>query len=225
MISLLNDMTSPYSSFESWVYDRMIAPAVVGFTDTVGVDPTETLRPGGSLLDVGCGGGHLLEHLASQTTDEALTGVDLSPEQVGRASKRLARFGGRVRVVEGSALALPFEDGGFDVVVSVASIKHWPAPETGLHECVRVLVPGGRLVVIEADRGCHLVDAARFVDRWALPAAMQPVALAAFRTWVAGQSLDVEEARTLASGLSLSLSRVQRVTGTPAWVIDGVKKG
>lgn len=224
MATLFEDITAPYSKMESWGYDHFIAPAVIAFADEVDILPAELSRRRGRLLDVGCGGGHLLEHLARRSDGIQLTGLDLSAEQVDRARRRLGRFGERVAVVEGSALAIPFEDDTFDAVVSVASIKHWPDAFAGLAECVRVLSPGGRLVVIEADRGCRLEDAARFVARWQLPAALQTLALAGFRTWVAGQSLDLDDARALAAGLPLSLCRVQRIVGTPAWLLDGVKR-
>jgi SAM-dependent methyltransferase len=109
------------------------------------------------------------------------------------------------------------------VVTSVASIKHWPDQARGLRECVRVLRAGGRLVVFEADRGCRLGDAQDFVARWTLPRPLRLPALAAFRTWVAGQAIDLDDARALVSGLSLEATEVRRVPGTPALMLAGSK--
>ena len=216
--NLLANMTSPYSSLDAWAYDTVVAPSVVSFLDDVDLELPATAN--GKLLDVGCGGGQVLAALACRYPSAHLTGLDLSADQVRRAKRRLRAASATAQLVEGSALAMPFRDGHFDLVISVASIKHWPDPAKGLAECVRVTRPGGRLVVVEADRGCHLDDAKAFVRRWRLPRVMRPAALAMFRTWVAGQSMDLEEVRALASTLVLSDVRVERLGGAPAWVMD-----
>jgi ubiquinone/menaquinone biosynthesis C-methylase UbiE len=175
-------------------------------------------------LDVGCGGGHLALEIARRRPRARVTGVDLSPEQVARAKKR-ARTAGvddRVRFVQGSALDLPFGC-EFDVVTSVASIKHWPDQAQGLSECVRVLRSGGQLFVFEADRGCYLDDAAAFVRQWRLPRMMHVVALGMFRTWVAGQALDLDDARALLAPLALESAEVRRIAGTPALAMTARK--
>ena len=62
--------------------------------------------------------------------------------------------GGRLRVMEGSAEALPFRSACFDVVTAFETVYFWPDLETGLREAVRVLRSRGRLVVADefADR-------------------------------------------------------------------------
>lgn len=222
MSGLLNNMTSPYSSAESWIYDAMIAPAVVRFMDRL-ENGLDTLDKGSSVLDVGCGGGHVLTALATRRRDLTLRGVDLSAEQVGRANDRLKQFAPNRPVVQGNAMDLPFEDETFDGVYSCASIKHWPDQSLGLAECARVLKPGGRLVVVEADRGCILSDAARFVAEWRIPSLLKPLFLMAFRTYVAGQSIDLDDARRMSELLPLSSCEISRIPGTPGLVIDGIK--
>ena len=172
---------------------------------------------------LGCGGGHLALDIAARRAGAQVTGLDLSAEQVARAAARAKARGLAVQFVQGSALDLPFDSGSFDVVTSVASIKHWPDQARGLRECVRVLRAGGRLVVFEADRGCRLGDAQDFVRRWALPRPLRLPALAAFRTWVAGQAIDLDDARELVGGLSLEATEVRRVPGTPALMLAGSK--
>ncbi len=222
MPGLINNMTSPYSAAEAWLYDAIIAPAVVRFMDQLerGLD---TLDKGSSVLDVGCGGGHILVALANRRPDLTIRGVDLSAEQVGRANDRLKKVAPAPPVVQGNAMDLPFEDGTFDAVYSCASIKHWPDQSLGLAECARVVRPGGRLVVVEADRGCLFSDAARFVAQWRIPALLKPLFMMGFRTYVAGQSIDLDDARRMSELLPLSSCDVSRIPGTPGLVIDGVK--
>jgi SAM-dependent methyltransferase len=219
-MSLLEGFTSPYSALEARIYDALIAPAVLEVFREVGpaYAAPDSPAPGARLLDVGCGGGHVLLEIAARRPDLALAGVDLEPGQIARARRRAHGRGARVDLRVGDALALPFADGAFEAVISVASIKHWPDRRRGLAECARVLAPGGALVVVEADRGCRLEDARRFVARWRhLPAPASRVALALFRTFVAGQSLDLDEARELAAGApGLDEVRVERVAGQPA---------
>ncbi len=220
----VRDFTAPYTALESWVYDRVIAPAVVGMKDAV-VEPFLARVPaGGEALEVGCGGGQLAVDLATRRTDLRYVGLDLSHEQIGRARRRAAPLSPRVTFIQGSALDLPFPDARFDVVISVASIKHWPDPARGLSECTRVLAPGGLLVVVEADRGCTFEDAKRFVSRWRVAPIARPLLLGLFRTLVAGRSLDLDDARALVGGLPVASADVRRIPGTPALIIEATRE-
>jgi SAM-dependent methyltransferase len=224
MMSMIRNITAPYSGAEAWLYDRFIAPAIVDLLGRVGPQLERELPEGAEILDVGCGGGQVMAFMAARHPAAGFVGLDLSPQQVARARERTRALGDRISVVEGSALELPFADGRFDLVYSCASIKHWPDPAQGLGECVRVLKPGGRLLVIEVDRGCRYDEAADFVGRWRLPRLLRTPNLLLFRLWVAGRSLDLLEARELATGLPLEEWRVERIEETPAFMLEGRKR-
>ena len=68
---------------------------------------------------------------------------------VGRAKVAASRFDDRVRLVEGDAQALPFEDNSFDRVTISFGIRNIPDRDKALSEIARVLKPGGRLAVLE----------------------------------------------------------------------------
>jgi ubiquinone/menaquinone biosynthesis C-methylase UbiE len=222
MPDFFEDITTPYTAVEAWIYDRFVAPAVAELLKRNLREILDAVPRGANLLDVGCGGGHALELLAARRPDLHLHGVDLSPGQVARAR---ARLGDRATIVEGSALKIPFPRDRFDVVFSDASIKHWSDPARGLRECVRVLRSGGRLVVTEADRACRFEDAAAFVRRWRFPRVVFPLNLAFFRTWVAGRAFDLDEFEAFAAALPLDERRVRRIEGMPAIMLEGIKRG
>lgn len=220
---MVKTMAGEYTPFEAWFYDTIIAAGVVATFDRVLPTLLADFPAGAKVLDVGCGGGQLLLAMAARQPDWRLTGLDLSDGQVKRARARAAGAGAGVDFVQGSALDLPFADDTFDGVVSVASIKHWPDPARGLAEIYRVLKPGGTMLVFEVDRGCNIDDARAFVGGMRLPAPMREVGVSLFRTYVAGQSQDIEDARALAGGLPRGTARAERVPNMPAFVITATK--
>ena len=102
------------------------------------------------VLDVGCGGGRTLSKLAAIATQGKVYGIDHSAESVAMAMRTNQQWIdlGRVEVREASVSRLPFSDGAFDVITAVETHFWWPALPTDLREVLRVLKPGGRLIVI-----------------------------------------------------------------------------
>jgi ubiquinone/menaquinone biosynthesis C-methylase UbiE len=109
------------------------------------------LEPGTRLLDVGCGVGAVLAVLGQEFPGVRLTGVDIEPAQLEFARGHLERSGVEATLVEGNALALPFEDESFDHVWMMWLLEHIPDAVAALREARRVLVPGGRITAIEVD--------------------------------------------------------------------------
>ncbi|MEF2230477.1 MAG: methyltransferase domain-containing protein [Pseudodesulfovibrio sp.] len=105
--------------------------------------------PGAEVLEVGSGTGFITEILAG--AGFRVRGMDLSPDMlaIARANLEAAHLGGRVRLAEGDAEALDAPDGGVAAVVSRWVLWTLPQPKRALAEMVRVLAPGGRVVVID----------------------------------------------------------------------------
>jgi methionine biosynthesis protein MetW len=97
------------------------------------------VRPGGRLLDVGCGRGAVAS-LLSARFDE-VHGVDADDAALAKAAER----GVAVAQVDLDREPLPYEDGSFDAVVSLDVIEHVLDPAVFVRELARVLRPGGRL--------------------------------------------------------------------------------
>lgn len=102
------------------------------------------------ILDVGCGGGRTVGKLAAVATQGKVYGVDHSQDAVDVSQKRNAAAirAGRVEIRHGSVSQLPFSDESFDLVTAVETHFWWPDLPSGVREILRVLKPGGRLVLI-----------------------------------------------------------------------------
>jgi ubiquinone/menaquinone biosynthesis C-methylase UbiE len=103
---------------------------------------------GERVLEVGFGGGDLIEWLLA-ATDAEVFGVDVSEAMLSRARRRFRSEvrQGRLTLYAGSADALPLGDEAVDKACSVNSLYFWPDPAEAMAELVRILRPGGRLVL------------------------------------------------------------------------------
>jgi ubiquinone/menaquinone biosynthesis C-methylase UbiE len=224
MFSALTKLSSSYSPLEAFLFDRLCDKATAPFHNFANDQLEPALEPNMRVLDVGCGGGRFAIRLAERHPEVEVVGLDLSPEQIARARRRGEALSERVSFVEASATAMPFAADEFDLVFSLGSLKHWPDRGLGLRECVRVLGPGGRLIVMEGDRGCRHEDVHRFVSTWNIPVKARPLAAAFYRLKVVGDSLDLDDARALLDEVPELDGRVERGEGLPMWTIFGSKR-
>src|SRR5215211_198126 len=109
------------------------------------------LEPGTRVIEVGCGVGAVLAVLGQEYPRVRLHGIDREPKQLEFARGYLERSGVEATLVEGDALALPFEDESFDHVWMMWFLEHVPDPPAALREARRILVPGGGITAIEVD--------------------------------------------------------------------------
>jgi ubiquinone/menaquinone biosynthesis C-methylase UbiE len=104
------------------------------------------LDSGDRLLDAGCGGGAFLRRVLTTVGCE-VAGVDHSREMVQLARTKTPA----ARIEEADVAALPFADGEFTAVSSIAAFFHFPDPLAVLRELHRVLEPGrGRIAILTA---------------------------------------------------------------------------
>jgi ubiquinone/menaquinone biosynthesis C-methylase UbiE len=102
---------------------------------------------GKRLLDIACGEGYGLAALVKAGAKSAV-GVDISEEACLHARKKYG-----VDARQGSAESIPLSDDSVDVIISFETIEHVEKPGLFLDECVRVLAPGGTLIISTPNKG------------------------------------------------------------------------
>ena len=103
-----------------------------------------------TILDVGCGGGRTIQKLAAMALEGMIFGVDYSASSVAASRGKNAQLvkAGRVEVQQASVSELPFPPDKFDLVTAVETQYYWPDLVKDMQEILRVLKPGGTLIVI-----------------------------------------------------------------------------
>lgn len=97
----------------------------------------------GNVLDVACGTGDMVVELQRQGC--TVTGVDLSREMLDLARQKVSSAMFQL----GDAEHLPFEDSSFDAVTCAFGVRNFVHLEQGLSEMLRVLKPGGHMIILE----------------------------------------------------------------------------
>jgi ubiquinone/menaquinone biosynthesis C-methylase UbiE len=112
------------------------------------------IESGEHVLDVGCGTGTLAVAAARSAPGATLTGLDADASILARARRKAAAAGVEIGFDEAMSTALPYADASFDLVLSTLFFHHLPddAKRQTAAELVRVLRPGGRLVVGDLGR-------------------------------------------------------------------------
>src|SRR3954453_6088840 len=125
------------------VYEKCFVPAIFGqwapqLADAAKVSSKDRV------LDVGCGTGVLARAVAARVAaPDQVTGLDINEGMLTVARRIEPRIDWR----HGDATELPFSDDTYDVVMSQFSLMYFPDRIGAVKEMVRVLKPGGRLVV------------------------------------------------------------------------------
>ncbi len=136
------------------VYDRLAA--FYDAVDWLTGNTTHRLRqpalrylppPGSRVLEIGFGTGKLHLQLAGRYK---LAGVDLAMGMARLTRRRLAGRGAHSGLCVGNVYALPWPAGCFDAVLSTFAFSAFPDGGRALDEMVRVLKPGGKLIIVDA---------------------------------------------------------------------------
>jgi len=102
-----------------------------------------------TILDVGCGGGRTVGRLAAAAPEGKVYGIDHSETSVAATGRMNAHWiaSGRADVRLASVSALPFADDTFDLITAVETHFWWPHLPSDMQEVLRVLKPGGVLMI------------------------------------------------------------------------------
>jgi len=138
-------------------YDLFVAIATLGRAARIREQTADLagLRPGQTVLEVGCGSGELTQRARVRVGPTGrIFGIDPSSEMIAVARRKAAKahldIDYRVAAIE----SLPFADATFDVVLSSVMMHHLPddLKSLGLAEIRRVLKPGGHLFIVDFKR-------------------------------------------------------------------------
>lgn len=163
-------------------------------------------RARGRILEVAIGTGRNLSYYPKEL---AVTGIELSPEMLAIARKRAADLGRDVELRAGDAADLPFPDASFDTVSCVLALCSIPDPERAVGEMHRVLVPGGRLLLVD-----HIGSSWRalYAAQWLVEQVTRRTAGEYFtrrqRPLVEAAGFEIQEAERLKAG---TVERIQAV--------------
>lgn len=109
------------------------------------------------ILDLGCGSGVITRELAKQVYPGQVIGVDISRTLIDKGDRVYAERGQNhpenISFQEGSVYNLPFPDNSFDVVYARLLFQHLSNPLDALSNILRVLKPGGKLCIVDVDKG------------------------------------------------------------------------
>jgi SAM-dependent methyltransferase len=130
------------------------------------------LKPGVRLLDVACGSGALC--IPAAAAGAAVTGIDFAPNLLEEARSRAAREAVDITFDEGDAEQLPYQNGSFDIVVSMFGAMFAPRPEAVARELARVCRPGGQIVMANWTPTGFIGDLFRMTGKHVAPPAGVP---------------------------------------------------
>lgn len=130
-----------FYDFWSWLTESKATKYVIEFAE---------IADGESILEVACGTGVLFEQIVKLNPDGENTGIDLSPDMLSKAKKRMEGTSLiNYEFKEGDVLDLAFDDGSFDLIVNNFMVDLMPVEtfDKIASEFYRLTKPGGRVVV------------------------------------------------------------------------------
>ncbi len=105
-------------------------------------------EPGKRVLDLCCGTGDLSLEM-EENRDASVVGIDFSKNMVAYAQKKAEKRSSQAQFFQGDALNLSVADRSFDVVTVAFGIRNVLSPQRALSEMMRILRPGGRMIILE----------------------------------------------------------------------------
>jgi ubiquinone/menaquinone biosynthesis C-methylase UbiE len=127
-------MSGDYGHFATY-----LEPGALEFLSRINIEP------GTRVLDVACGAGQTA--IPMSRAGAKVTGVDIATNLIEQARARAQAENLDARFEEGDAEMLPYEDGSFDIVISLIGAMFAPRPELVAAELKRVCRPGGKIIM------------------------------------------------------------------------------
>jgi SAM-dependent methyltransferase len=130
------------------LWQRKLSECPEGTARRLAVFKALAIKTGQSILDLGCGGGHLVRDVALAVGDSGrVVGLDASKDQLSSAATVCPGLSA-VDLVEGDATDMPFDDGEFDGLASIQTLEYIPDVDRAIREARRVLKPGAKAALV-----------------------------------------------------------------------------
>ena len=151
-----SDKVAAFAGTLAEFYDRYLVPLnFAPYADVVADRAKRTLPL--SVLETAAGTGVVTEALARMLpSNVGITATDLSQAMIERGKLRPGMD--RVNWQQADAMALPFHDGAFDLIVCQFGVMFFPDKRASFKECFRVLRPGGTYLFVLWDNHIHMSD-------------------------------------------------------------------
>ncbi len=107
------------------------------------------VQPGDFILEIGFGGGYLLDKIVTSRIPSLIVGIDPTIDVIKMGNKKFKQLIAQkyIELKQASAETLPYDDCYFDKICTVNTIYFWSDPKSALDECNRVLKLNGKLVI------------------------------------------------------------------------------
>lgn len=130
------------------LWQRRVAESPEGVARRMAVFEALAVESGQAILDLGCGGGHLVREFALAVgAGGRAVGFDVSADQL-EAARAVCDGLPAAELVEGDATDMAFADGAFDGLASIQTLEYIPDVDRALAEARRVLKPGGKAALV-----------------------------------------------------------------------------
>ncbi len=176
-----------FYDFWSWLTESKAAEKIIDLAE---------ITDGESVLEVACGTGIVFAKIAMLNPDGSNIGIDLSPDMLKKAKKRLERVGlSNGELKEGNALGLDFEDNRFDLVVNNFMVDLMPVKtfDRIASEFYRVTKPGGRVLISTFSFGKKKINRFWFLIAKTLPALLTGCRPVSFSQYLEDAGFEIEE--------------------------------
>lgn len=159
--------------------------------------------PAGKLLDVGCGGGRFMRRMGRMGWE--VEGIDFDDKATDKITRRYG-----MKTYTGDLLACRLADASYDAVTMSHTIEHLPDPEKTLNECMRILKPGGRLVVTTPNvEGAAAALFGAHWRGWEPPRHLHLFSITTLKNLLLKAGFEIGEVRTSSAGAAV-IYRVSR---------------
>lgn len=134
--------------------NRLEAQVKIGWEKELRTLKLLGLKDRSKILEIGSGPGFVTARLLSAFPNSYIVSLDIDDAMLNIAKKRLSNYGkNRLAILKGNVMDMRIKDNSFDFVVVRLVFQHLNDPLSASNEILRVLKPGGKVIITDIDNG------------------------------------------------------------------------